>query len=53
MFGRNWPWPYRIMCALLHDVVEDTDITLPEIYSRFGPKVGKIVDGLTKLDGLW
>ncbi|MBK8393536.1 MAG: bifunctional (p)ppGpp synthetase/guanosine-3',5'-bis(diphosphate) 3'-pyrophosphohydrolase [Saprospiraceae bacterium] len=45
--------PTAIMCALLHDVVEDTDITLPEIYSRFGPKVGKIVDGLTKLDGLY
>lgn len=45
--------PTAIMCALLHDVVEDTDITLTEIFDQFGPKVGKIVDGLTKLDGLY
>lgn len=45
--------PTAIICALLHDVVEDTDVTLTEIFERFGPKVGKIVDGLTKLDGLY
>lgn len=45
--------PTAIMCALLHDVVEDTEVTLTEIFDKFGPKVGKIVDGLTKLDGLY
>ena len=39
-----------IICALLHDVVEDTDITNDEIKDLFGAKVAQIVDGLTKLD---
>lgn len=43
--------PTAIVCALLHDVVEDTDVTLDEIKNKFGDKVGQIVDGLTKLDG--
>jgi len=45
--------PTAVICALLHDVVEDTDISLNEITELFGPKIGKIVDGLTKLDGLY
>ena len=45
--------PTAIICALLHDVVEDTDITLEEIRQQFGDKVASIVDGLTKLDGLY
>ena len=44
--------PTAIVCALLHDVVEDTPITLEEIETEFGEKFSKIVDGLTKLDGL-
>jgi GTP diphosphokinase / guanosine-3',5'-bis(diphosphate) 3'-diphosphatase len=40
------------VCALLHDVVEDTHIKLPEIKQQFGDKVALIVDGLTKLDSL-
>ena len=40
-----------IVAALLHDVVEDTDVTLKEIREQFGPKVMALVDGLTKLDG--
>jgi len=43
--------PTSLTCALLHDVVEDTDVTLDELKYRFGTKVSKIVDGLTKLDG--
>ncbi|MBO7084052.1 MAG: bifunctional (p)ppGpp synthetase/guanosine-3',5'-bis(diphosphate) 3'-pyrophosphohydrolase [Bacteroidales bacterium] len=39
-----------ITCALLHDVVEDTDYTLDDISNMFGEKVAHIIDGLTKLD---
>ena len=39
-----------ITCALLHDVVEDTDYTLDDISAQFGEKVSHIIDGLTKLD---
>ncbi|MFN3382099.1 MAG: HD domain-containing protein, partial [Runella zeae] len=40
-----------IICALLHDVVEDTDFTLQDIERQFGPKVAQIIDGLTKISG--
>jgi guanosine-3',5'-bis(diphosphate) 3'-pyrophosphohydrolase len=42
-----------IICALLHDVVEDTDITLDVIELNFGPKVARIIDGLTKIAGVF
>ncbi|HLI15360.1 MAG TPA: bifunctional (p)ppGpp synthetase/guanosine-3',5'-bis(diphosphate) 3'-pyrophosphohydrolase [Acidimicrobiales bacterium] len=38
--------------ALLHDVVEDTEVSLEEIEASFGPEVAAIVDGVTKLDRL-
>jgi GTP diphosphokinase / guanosine-3',5'-bis(diphosphate) 3'-diphosphatase len=41
-----------IICALLHDTVEDTDVTLEDLDQMFGPKVANIVDGLTKLSGV-
>lgn len=41
-----------IIAALLHDVVEDTPITLEEIEERFGSKIAEIIDGLTKVSGL-
>ncbi|MFN0213398.1 MAG: RelA/SpoT family protein [Saprospiraceae bacterium] len=44
--------PTAVICALLHDVVEDTDVNLKEIHDQFGDKIARIVDGLTKLDGL-
>ena len=44
--------PTAVVCALLHDVVEDTDVSLKDIHDRFGARVSLIVDGLTKLDGL-
>lgn len=45
--------PTAVICALLHDVVEDTPVTLQEIRDEFGPKIANIVDGLTKLDGTY
>ena len=37
------------ICALLHDTVEDTDLTLEEIQLEFGSEMAKIIDGLTKI----
>ncbi|MEL6192427.1 MAG: RelA/SpoT family protein [Bacteroidota bacterium] len=42
---------FSAICALLHDVVEDTDISLEVIERRFGKKVRDIIDGLTKMEG--
>jgi len=38
-----------IICALLHDTVEDTSVTLQDIEREFGKTVRKIIDGLTKI----
>lgn len=38
-----------IVCALIHDVVEDSDYTVEDIKRKFGEKTSKIVDGLTKI----
>jgi GTP diphosphokinase / guanosine-3',5'-bis(diphosphate) 3'-diphosphatase len=45
--------PKGIASALLHDVVEDTDYTIEDIQTIFGEKVASIVDGLTKLEGVF
>ncbi|MBN1145057.1 MAG: bifunctional (p)ppGpp synthetase/guanosine-3',5'-bis(diphosphate) 3'-pyrophosphohydrolase [Bacteroidales bacterium] len=42
-----------IVSALLHDVVEDTDFTLEDIENHFGSKIAAIVDGLTKISGVF
>ena len=42
--------PTAVIAALLHDVVEDTDITLDELRMVFGDRVAKIVDGVTKIE---
>ncbi len=42
-----------VVCALLHDVVEDTDYTLDDIRSYFGEEVARIIDGLTKISGIF
>jgi guanosine-3',5'-bis(diphosphate) 3'-pyrophosphohydrolase len=42
-----------IVCALLHDTVEDTDITLELVRMKFGDKVAQIIDGLTKISGVF
>lgn len=41
--------PTAIVCALLHDTVEDTHITLEDVEDLFGSKVRLIIDGLTKI----
>ena len=42
-----------IISALMHDVVEDTDIELVDIQRMFGKKVARIIDGLTKIRGVF
>lgn len=42
-----------IIAALLHDVVEDTDIQLKDLEQIFGKKIAKIIDGLTKIKGVF
>jgi RelA/SpoT family (p)ppGpp synthetase len=41
-----------IAAALLHDVLEDTDVTKAEIAAQFGAEVAELVDGVSKLDQL-
>ena len=45
--------PVSVVCALLHDTVEDTELTLQNIESLFNPTVRNIIDGLTKLSGVF
>ncbi|MCX6250213.1 MAG: RelA/SpoT family protein [Bacteroidetes bacterium] len=42
-----------VICSLLHDVVEDTEFTLEDIRMMFGEKVASIIDGLTKIKGIF
>jgi GTP pyrophosphokinase len=42
-----------IICALLHDTVEDTEITLDLVQLKYGEKVARIIDGLTKISGVF
>src|SRR5436190_5913113 len=37
------------ICSLLHDTVEDTDVTMEDVQREFGSEIAKIVDGLTKI----
>ncbi|MFI5280705.1 MAG: HD domain-containing protein, partial [Gemmatimonadales bacterium] len=41
-----------IACGLLHDVAEDTDVTIADLEKEFGAEVATIVDGLTKISSL-
>ncbi len=57
----NHPWAVAQICAqlhldeqtiaaaLLHDVVEDTDVELDELRAEFGPEIASLVEGVTKL----
>src|SRR6478609_7411022 len=40
------------ICALLHDTVEDTDISLEDLERAFGAEIARIVDGLTKISNV-
>jgi GTP pyrophosphokinase len=40
------------ICALLHDTVEDTDVTLDDIEREFGSEIARIIDGLTKISNV-
>ncbi len=42
-----------IVAALLHDVVEDTNWEISDVEREFGPRVAQIVDGLTKISGVF
>ncbi len=42
-----------VSCSLLHDVVEDTDYSIEDIENMFGKKVASIIDGLTKISGVF
>lgn len=42
-----------IIAALLHDVVEDTELELEDVERDFGSKIAKIIDGLTKISGVF
>ena len=44
--------PNTIVASLLHDVVEDTEVTLKDIESKFGEDVSSLVDGVTKISKL-
>lgn len=46
------PAPYVLVAGLLHDVVEDTNVSLNEIHQDFGDTVAKLVDSVTKLTDL-
>jgi GTP diphosphokinase / guanosine-3',5'-bis(diphosphate) 3'-diphosphatase len=41
-----------IACGILHDVVEDTNITVEDVQKEFGDEIANIIDGLTKIAGL-
>lgn len=39
-----------IAAAMLHDVVEDTDVTLEQVKEEFGPVIARLVDGVTRME---
>lgn len=52
--SREMNLDYEAICAsLLHDVVEDTECSVSDIQYSFGDRVAEMVDGLTKIDGVF
>lgn len=49
---RTWDMDFALQCALLHDVIEDTDINYEEVETSFGRKVAQGVLALTKNETL-
>ncbi len=47
--ARHWMDFPSVIAALLHDVVEDTPVTLDEVREKYGAEVAHLVDGLTKV----
>ncbi len=47
--ARHWMDFPSVIAALLHDVVEDTPVTLTQVRKKYGEEVGHLVDGLTKV----
>lgn len=45
--------PISVASALIHDVVEDSDYTLEDIERLFGEEIARIIDGLTKISGVF
>lgn len=45
--------PVGVICALLHDTVEDTELTLIDIERAFDSQIANIVNGLTKISGIF
>lgn len=45
--------PTSVAAALIHDVVEDSDYTLEDIERLFGEEIARIIDGLTKISGVF
>ncbi len=45
--------PTSVVCALIHDVVEDSDYTIDDIKYLFGEKIAIIIDGLTKISDVF
>src|SRR4029078_4575734 len=41
-----------VASGLIHDIVEDTNVSVAEVHSHFGPEIAQIVDGLTKIGHL-
>lgn len=53
MYLAEWKMDYRtVIGGLLHDVVEDTDVTIKDLDERFDEDVAHLVDGVTKLGGI-
>jgi guanosine-3',5'-bis(diphosphate) 3'-pyrophosphohydrolase len=49
ILGKIFPDSATLAATLLHDVPEDTNVTLEQIEKQFGPEIGRLIDGVTQL----